>query len=72
MADDVVLPGTGDTVAADEIGGKKFQRIKLIHGADGVNEGDVAGDNPLPVSVQVELLEAIEAMRIAFVGLAAL
>ena len=51
MADDVVLnPGSGgDTVAADEIASKKYQRIKLIHGSDGVNAGDVASGNPLPV-----------------------
>jgi hypothetical protein len=49
MADDVVLPGTGDTIAADEINGKKIQRIKLILGSDGVNDGDVSKENPMPV-----------------------
>lgn len=38
------------TVAMDDIGGVKFQRVKLVHGADGVNAGDVASGNPLPVS----------------------
>lgn len=47
MADDVVIPGIG-TVAADEIGGKKFQRIKFTFGVDGVAT-DVSADNPLPV-----------------------
>ena len=37
-------------VATDDIGGRKFQRIKMIVGADGVNDGDVSGANPLPVS----------------------
>lgn len=52
MADDVLLnPGTGgDTIAADDIGGIKFQRVKLVHGANGVNAGDVAAANALPVS----------------------
>jgi hypothetical protein len=50
MADDVILPGTGDTIAADEITAKKFQRVKLTLGADGVNDGDVASGNPMPVS----------------------
>lgn len=50
MADDVTLPGTGDIVAADEIAGSKYQRVKLIHGADGVNAGDVSTANPLPIS----------------------
>ena len=37
-------------VAVDDIGGNKFQRIKLIHGADGVNDGDVSAANPLPTT----------------------
>lgn len=35
MADDVVLPGTGQLIAADEVGGKKYQLVKLMSGADG-------------------------------------
>ena len=42
--------GTGDTIASDDIAGIKFQRLKLIHGADGVNAGDVSSANGLPVS----------------------
>lgn len=42
----------GDTIATDDIGGVKFQRNKLIFGADGVNAGDVAVGNPLPVHVR--------------------
>lgn len=51
MADNVTLdPGSGgDVIATDDIGGVEFQRIKLIHGVDGVNDGDVANTNPLPV-----------------------
>ncbi|CAB4164642.1 hypothetical protein UFOVP826_62 [uncultured Caudovirales phage] len=52
MADNVgYTPGTGATVAADEIGGVLHQRIKLTLGADGVSDGDVSSSNPLPVSV---------------------
>jgi len=52
MADNVgYTPGTGATVAADDIGTVLFQRIKLVHGADGVNDGDVSAANPLPASV---------------------
>ena len=39
-------------VASDEIGATQYQRIKLIHGADGVNDGDVATGNPLPVQLR--------------------
>ena len=54
MADNVILnAGTGgDTAAADDIGGVKYQRIKLVHGADGVNAGDVSTANGLPVKQQ--------------------
>ncbi len=49
MADDITLPGTGKDVASDEIASKHYQRIKLVHGIDGVNDGDVAVTNPFPV-----------------------
>jgi hypothetical protein len=53
MADDTTLnPGSGgDVIATDDISGVKFQRVKLIHGADGTNDGDVAATNPLPVEI---------------------
>lgn len=52
MADNTVLnPGSGGvTVGDDDIAGVKYQRIKLIHGVDGTNDGDVAKTNPLPVA----------------------
>ncbi len=51
MADDITLNtgSGGDTVGADEIAGVKYQRVKLIHGANGVNAGDVSDANPLPI-----------------------
>lgn len=50
MADDLnVTPGTGATVAADDIGGKLHQRIKIRHGVDG--EGvDASHADPFPVT----------------------
>jgi hypothetical protein len=66
MADNVgITPGSGATAASDDIGGVQFQRIKLVHGADGVNDGDVSSVNGLPVQGVGELMEAIEAMRFA-------
>lgn len=52
MADNLTLnTGTGgDTLAADDIGGVKYPRTKLTIGADGVDDGDVAAGNPLPVT----------------------
>lgn len=51
MAENTVIPlgAGGDTIATDDIAGIKFQRIKLVHGVDGINAGDVATSNPLPV-----------------------
>lgn len=51
MADNTILSiGTGgDTIATDDIGAIKYQRVKLVEGADGVNDGDISAANPLPV-----------------------
>jgi hypothetical protein len=54
MADNTILNlgSGGDTIATDDISGVKYQRVKLIHGADGVNDGDVSETNPYPVTLQ--------------------
>lgn len=66
MADNVAItPGSGATAAADDIGGVLFQRVKVAVGADGVNDGDVSAANPMPVAGYGELVEAIEALRMA-------
>jgi hypothetical protein len=51
MADGILLNSGagGSTLATDDIGGTHYQRTKLALGADGVNDGDVAIGNPLPV-----------------------
>lgn len=51
MADNVgYTPGTGATVAADDIGGVLYQRVKIGVGADGAAT-DVSTANPMPVIV---------------------
>jgi len=66
MPDNVgITPGSGAIAAADDIGGALYQRIKLIHGDDGINAGDVSSNNPMPVIAYGELVEAIEALRMA-------
>lgn len=52
MADDVVLNAGsgGDSIAADDILGIKYQRVKIALGANNTNDGDVATGNPMPVS----------------------
>lgn len=55
MADNVVLPGSGSSVAADEIGGVQYQRIKISVGADGeaadLDHGQAAMAASLPVVI---------------------
>ena len=64
MADNVgYTPGSGATVAADEIGGVLYQRLKPVFGEDGTAT-DVSATNPMPVVVPSgELIEALEATR---------
>ena len=50
MADNVgYTPGTGATVAADDISGVLHQRVKIGVGGDGVAV-DVSSSNPMPIS----------------------
>ena len=81
MADNIgYTPGTGATVAADEIGGVLYQRMKIGIGADGTAT-DLSTANPMPITAPNalgvsatgaltttetgELVEAIEALRMA-------
>lgn len=65
MPDNVgYTPGTGASIAADDIGGVLHQRVKIGVGADG-SATDVSKSNPMPTVVYGELLEAIEALRMA-------
>lgn len=50
MADNTTINemSGGDVIATDDIGGVKFQRIKVGFGVDG-SYGDAARTNPLPV-----------------------
>jgi hypothetical protein len=48
MADNVAItPGTGASIAADDIGGVLHQRVKLSVGADG-SATDLSAANPMP------------------------
>jgi hypothetical protein len=65
VADNVgYTPGTGETIATDDIAGVQYQRVKPVWGTDGVAQ-DVNNTTPLPVTGAQELMEAIEAMRMA-------
>jgi hypothetical protein len=65
MADNVgYTPGSGEIIATDDIAGVQYQRVKPVWGVDGVAQ-DVNNNTPLPVTGAQELMEAIEAMRMA-------
>ena len=57
-------PGTGANIAVDEISGLLHQRVKVGIGADGTAV-DVSESNPMPMAAYGELIEAVEAMRMA-------
>jgi hypothetical protein len=49
MADNVdITPGTGKTIAADDVGGILHQRVKVVFGPDGT-VNDVAPDKGMPI-----------------------
>lgn len=51
MTDNVgYTPGTGETIATDEIAGAHHQRVKITLGNDGVDNGTLSATNPLPVT----------------------
>lgn len=50
MADNVdITPGTGKSIAADDISSVWYQRVKVTWGADGT-ANDTSSSNPLPVA----------------------
>lgn len=49
MSDNTTLPALGEVIATDDISGVKYQRVKIVHGENGVNDGDVSLSNPLPI-----------------------
>lgn len=52
MADNVAItPGSGATVACDDISSVLYQRVKISEGADG-SATDVGSANPLPTRVE--------------------
>lgn len=48
MADGIVLPGDGNSISTDDIGGNHVQRVKLMLGANDADDGTVAKATRLP------------------------
>jgi hypothetical protein len=66
MADNIgYTPGSGAVVAADDVGGVLYQRIKPAFGADNTAV-DVSADTPLPVTdehLQLLLVRMLNALN---------
>lgn len=62
-----ITPGSGEDVAVDDIGGVNFQRVKLVHGAEGVAD-NVSEAAPLPVDAGGGLLRGILQMLLSPLG----
>lgn len=59
----------GDVYGSDDISSVKYSRIKLIHGADGTNDGDVSKTNPYPIR-RVPIVDSATAWSVATPGAA--
>lgn len=70
MADNTTLNSGsgGDVIATDDVGGVKFQRVKIAVGGDGV-ANDASSAYPVPTQETGELVEAIEALRMTIMSL---
>jgi hypothetical protein len=69
MTDNVTLPGTGEVIATDDIGGVQYQMVKLVDATLNSTTPIGTATNPLPIAAYGELIEAMEAMRMAIQAL---
>jgi len=68
MADNVgYTPGSGATIAADDISSVLYQRVKISEGADG-SATDVSAANPMPSSVPGAVSATILSLTTAATG----
>lgn len=65
MADNVTLPGTGSSVAADDIGGALYQRVKVSLGADGAAADLAPGQALMASSVPVAIASNQSAVAVS-------
>ena len=52
MADNTTLPGTGETIASEDINGVKYQQLKLIDSTDGSIDPIGVEHNPIQTEDQ--------------------
>lgn len=69
MSDNVpITPGTGATVAADDVGGVLYQRVKLAVGADGVAADLAPGQATMAASLPVAIANNQSTLPVAIQG----
>ena len=71
MADDITLPGTGSSVATDEVSSKHYQRIKLVESTDGSAAAIGVQANPLATQSAEFAIRIDEGATYTYIGLAA-
>src|SRR5258707_10540937 len=65
MADNIaVTPGTGATIATDDVGGIQYQRVKVGIGAD----GSAVDLQPASAAVQAAAIAGAQAIPVAQIG----
>lgn len=64
MADNLaVTAGSGNTIAADEVSGVLYQRVKPVVSADGVAPVDVSSTDPIPATVLAQTEGGVSTAR---------
>lgn len=69
MDNNVTLPGTGEQIATDDIGGIQYQMMKLVDATENSTTPIGTESNPLPAALYGEAIEALEAVRYAIQSL---
>ena len=69
MTDNVTLPGTGEVIATDDVGGIQYQMMKLVDATANSTTPIGTQANPLPAALYGEAIEALEAVRYAIQAL---
>lgn len=70
MADNTTLPGTGEVVADEDIGGVKYQRTKMVDGAPGGTKGAaVNADAEQSVSLDDAAVSITDALAVLAMAL---
>jgi hypothetical protein len=71
LTDNIELPGTGSSVATDEVAGEHYQRMKLVESTDGSAAAIGIQANPLATQSAEFSVRIDEGATYTYIGLAA-